>query len=941
MRTPFTRSLLAAGLSLALPVSAALAQAPATGQAPAASPEIRGTLRTDAGEALAGATVTVVHLPTGTRRTTTTDATGQFSMNALLAGGPYLVQLAQPGYRPRLLTNVFLLPDKPSQYEVALSVATVAAGTRRADRTQLDAVAPVDVVDMRQVLPVVPQSDVTDLLNYLVPSFNSTRQTLTYGTDHVDVSSLRGLAPDQTLVLLNGKRVHTTGLINLIGNRGVGSVGTDLNALSANALDRVEVLRDGAAAQYGSDAIAGVMNFQLKADNQGGNVLLKTGLTSRGDGLATLLSVNKGLKLGEKGFLNLTADADYRGYTSRGYARDGATQPVYSFIQAREDSFLRANNRTYADYEQRNGEARMLNLRGMFNAGRQLNERTRLYAFGGYAHRRGQSASTWVLPSVNPREVVNRPGYQLGYQPLGNSRIHDAHATLGAVRQLGAWSLDVSHTFGLNRMYFDVTNSVNPTMGATSPTDIYAGGFGFTQNVSNATLSRLFSNLLAGTNVAVGGEYRTDAYAILPGEPAAYTDYGQSAPGTTPGSQGFLGYSPQLSVEARRQNAAAFLDVEADVTKKWTVGTSLRVENYSDFGSAFIYKVSTRLALLEQLALRAGFNTGFRAPALQQSRYRQLIPFPSAAGTFFVGILENAGPAARAAGIADLKAETSRNLNLGLALTPTARLAFTADAYQIDIDDRIVVSNLFGRGAGLGAAFDQALTSVNMVGAQFYTNSLNTRTRGLDLVATYRTEPGRHNLGLTAAANLNQTRQRGAVAVPASYRPDLPLTQRQQQYLDPRQLSLLTTGSPAAKVLLSVEYQTGKVGAQLRNTYFGEVAYYDNNFEGWDFGSYYLVFRPKVVTDLMLTYKPTAGLQLTGGASNLLNVLPDNLRQAAANGRPPQGFATTAEFEAYFRRTYNRTPSFPYNRDIAPYQSVQMGTAGAFFYLKAAYTLGL
>ena len=362
---------------------------------------------------------------------------------------------------------------------------------------------------------------------------------------------------------------------------------------------------------------------------------------------------------------------------------------------------------------------------------------------------------------------------------------------------------------------------------------------------------------------------------------------------------------------------------------------------FSDFGHALIYKVSTRYALTKALALRAGFNTGFRAPALQQTRYRQLIPVPGPAGTNFVGILNNDGAAAQAAGIGQLKPELSRNLNVGAAFTPTAQVTLTADAYQIDIDDRIVVSGLFGRGGGSGAAFDAELGRLGLVGAQFYTNSVNTRTRGLDLVATYRAELGAHNLAVSAAANFNRTILQGDIAVPGTYRPDLPLAARRLNYVDQRQLSLLETGSPDRKLLLNVSYEVGKLGLQLRNTYFGQVAYYDNNFEGWDFGSYYLVFKPKVVTDLMLTYKPTAALQFTGGASNLLNVLPDDLLQAAANGRPPRGFASRQAFDAYFTQRTGRASYFPYNRDIAPYQSVQMGTAGAFFYLKAAYTLGL
>ena len=344
-----------------------------------------------------------------------------------------------------MLLNVFLKADSPTRFALTLVPDVVAVGTRRIDRNAEDAVAPVDVVDMRAQTLTAPGIDNTRLLNYMVPSFNASRETSADGADHVDGFNLRGLGIDQALVLVNGHRRHSSALINLLGSRGLGSSPTDLNTIAANALDRVEILRDGAAAQYGSDAIAGVMNFQLKSDNHGGNILVNNGVHGSGLGYTTTLSVNKGLKLGRQGFLNLTGEADYRGYTtSPRYARDLNSWPVFANEPAREDSFLRANGKSALDYRQRNGDARVFNYRAVYNAGVHFSEKARLYSFGTYNYRRGQAVAPWVLPSANPLDLPDRDGFRLGYQPAINTRIQDGAAVLGLDVKLGSWSLDLS-----------------------------------------------------------------------------------------------------------------------------------------------------------------------------------------------------------------------------------------------------------------------------------------------------------------------------------------------------------------------------------------------------------------------------------------------------------------------------------------------------------------
>jgi iron complex outermembrane receptor protein len=946
--------LLSALLSAGLPCAAAQAQtqlAPATGATQAGtetglSGQVVSTSAAAPSVPQPGTSVAVISLATGIRRATVTDARGLFAMNGLVASGAYIVQVQKPGFRPQTITNVFLKTGESTVLAVTLNPETVAVGTRRDDRTVLESAVPVDIVDVAALVRTVPQTDLTQLLQYTVPAFNSTRQTAAGGSDHVDAANLRGLGTDQLLVLVNGKRRHTTALVNLLGNRGVGSVSTDLNTLPSLGIDRVEVLRDGAAAQYGSDAIAGVMNINLKSDNRAGSVLLNTGVTSEGDGLATLLGINKGFRLGQKGFLNVTVDGDYRDRTVRGYARNPLISPVYVANDPNaEQAALAAAGKSYDDFVQNNADARVRNVRGLVNARVELTNAVAFYGFGGYNFRRGQASTPWVLRAKQEPDVVDET-FPDGYQPQVNTRIHDGAGTVGVVLgQSGAnhWTLDLSNTTGLNRMTYDLENTLNASLGASSPTVFdNAGGFQFLQNVTNATVNRFFDKVLAGTNVAFGGEFRADQYEILRGDERTEGEYDEGKAGSQQGAQGFSGFGESSVVLGHRTNVGAFLDVEADVTKQWSVSGALRYENYSTFGSAFIYKATTRLQVNKVAALRGAFNTGFRAPSLQQAVYRQITQRPGTNSVIYAGIFDNEHPLAQAFRLPTLAPERSLNYSAGVVLTPTPAFSFTADAYLIDIDDRIALSGLLRPGAGISPELTQTLGEYFVSQAQFFTNALDTRTKGLDLVGNYRHALGSGQLAVTAAANFTQTRTR-RVNVPENFRSLENDNNPTTNYIDPRQLSLIETGSPASKILLGLNYTRGKLGVGVRNTYFGEVSYYDVAPDPtvYDFGGYLLVFKPRTVTDLLVSYQATKGLSLTLGAQNLLNVKPNTIDEAATNGVAPGGFASRRAFEQDFQNRFNTASPFPTNRDVYPYAPVQMGANGAFVYLKAVYSFGL
>ena len=936
------------GVGRALPAARAQNPVDSAGvpvSAPAAA-SLRGEIKSAQGIVQPNAVVTIVSLSTSTLRSVLADRYGNFLFFDLLPGANYAVRVEQPGFRTQIINNFFLKTGEATFLNVVLNPETVAVGTRRDDRTALESAVPVDVVDVAALVRTVPQTDLTQLLQYTVPAFNSTRQTAAGGSDHVDPSNLRGLGTDQMLVLVNGKRRHTTALVNLLSNRGLGSVGTDLNTLPALGVERVEVLRDGAAAQYGSDAIAGVMNISLKNSSSAGSVLLNTGLTTAGDGLATLLGVNKGFRLGQKGFLNLTADTDYRDRTARGYARDPRVSPVFvANDPAREQAALAAAGRTYDDFAQRNGDARVRNVRGLLNARVETSDRLAFYGFGGYNFRRGQASTLWVLPAAQGPDIVESL-FPFGHQPQVNTRLHDGAGTVGAVLgQTGPnrWTLDVSNTTGYNRMTYDLENTLNATLGASSPTVFgNAGGFQFLQNVTNATANRFFDQVLAGTNVAFGAEFRADRYEILRGDERAEAEYDLGKPDSQQGAQGFSGFGEASAVVGSRTNVGAFLDVEADVTKRWSVSGALRYENYSTFGSAFIYTATTRVQATDFLALRAAFNTGFRAPSLQQVLYRQITQRPGVTGVVYAGIFNNQDALRVQTGVPDLTPERSRSVSGGLVLTPAPDFSFTADAYLIDINDRITLSGLLRPGFGISPDLTQTLANSRVSQAQFFTNDLDTRTQGLDLVASYRRALGTGQFSASAAGNFTRTRTR-RLNVPAAFRSlqedDNPTT----NYVDPRQLSLIETGNPASKILLSLNYTRGKLGVGLRNTYFGRVQYYDVAPDPavYDFGGYLLVFRPRTVTDLLVSYQATKGLSVTLGAQNLLNVKPNTLDQAASNGQAPGGFASRSAFEQSFQNRFGASSPFPTNRDVYPYAPVQMGPNGAFVYLKAVYSLGL
>jgi iron complex outermembrane receptor protein len=593
----------------------------------------------------------------------------------------------------------------------------VVTGTRVAARTRLDSLAPVDVLSADS-LSSSATTELAEALSTAAPSLNFPRPSITDGTDHIRPATLRGLAPDQTLVLVNSKRRHQSALVNVNGSVGRGSAAVDLNAIPLAAIESVEVLRDGASAQYGSDAIAGVINLRLRDAREGGNASVTYGQydtdvqTERGerhetDGATMTATGWVGLPLGPEGFLTLSAEYRDRDPTSRGdFDNRVPGSPVTS----------------------RYGDAEVEDITAYANAGVPLGNDWQIYGWAGYQQREGNSAA---FPRIF-NDVRNVPAiYPNGFLPLITTDIDDLNVGWGVRGQLAAWDADVSLVYGSNTVQYGVENSLNTSFGALSQTSFDAGEMDYDQFVLNASIVRGFEigGLPEPLNVALGVEARRESYGIEAGEPASY----ERGPivGAPAGSQGFPGFQPANELDEHRTAYSAFVDVEARLTQKFLASVAVRGEDYSDFGSAVTGKLAGRFDFTDNFALRGAVSTGFRAPGLQQEFFTSTATNFINGNPFEVGTFPATSEVARTLGAQPLDAEKSRNYSLGTVLR-FGGFEASLDAYRIDIRDRIVLSENLNtpQVAALIAPFGANV-------ARFFINGVETETQGIDLVTRY------------------------------------------------------------------------------------------------------------------------------------------------------------------------------------------------------------
>ncbi|GAB3036284.1 TonB-dependent receptor [Spirosoma pulveris] len=880
-------------------------------------------------------------LVTGQTAGAITDANGLYSVS--VSPGSYTLRFSFVGYTTQNIPvqvtagNTSTVSVKLVEGLASLNEVVVVGSRSTQARTSTETVAPVDVIQSRD-LQATGQIDLTQQLNFVAPSFNSSRQTVSDGTDHIDPATLRGLGPDQVLVLLNGKRQHNQALININGTIGRGSVGTDLNAIPSSAIERIEVLRDGASSQYGSDAIAGVINLRLK-ERPGTTVNAQVGQYYKGDGQVAQVGINHGFKIGEKGFLSLTGEFRHRGSTNR--AGD-YTGPVYvnwnvgqqtgesaaAYVARRQNLYqqdqtlIQQNNFSLKNNLQV-GNARIENAGFFLNARVPIaNSNASFYASGGLNYRRGLASGFYRYPYQTSQVITSI--YPNGFLPNIQSSINDQSLLVGVNGETKGWRWDISNVYGGNSFRFDVTNSNNASLAylgtLNNPTSFYAGTLSFYQNSADVSAAKDFGKQLGLTsfNVATGLTYRNDQYRIKPGEAASYLNFSPTS-GQIGGSQVFPGYQPANAVNATRNVYGGYIDLESDVTSRLLLNAAGRYEYYSDFGGNLAGKLAARYRFSEAFSLRGSISNGFRAPSLHQRYFSAISTVFVSNGTILeprqTGTFRNDSPIAQAFGVPPLGAERSTNYSIGITSRPLPNVSVTVDAYQINITNRIIYSNQFSRGtSGAGLIVANILngagqTDVNS--AQFFANAVNTQTQGIDVVIATNPRLRTGTLDITLAANFNQTKLVGEIKRPAN----VPTDATFGNFLFNRQDSArLTVAQPKSKIQLTFNYRLRKFGAVLRFSRFGTVQAYDPANPALD-----EIQNPKLITDLSFSYRILKNLNMTVGANNLFDIYPDQLR--VANYPTPERYGAAALDNSSFGR-------FVYSRS-----ATQFGFNGGYYFV--------
>lgn len=807
---------------------------------------IRGRVLLADGAVLPGATVSVESV------VVTTDAEGRYEI--AVPRGIVRVTASMHGYQTRTAIADTSRGDATVDFILNISFGQeITVGSRAAGASAEKAV-PVDIIPEEQ-LDSVASSETAQIIQKIAPSFNFPRPTISDGTDSVRPATLRGLGPDQLLVMLNGKRRHASALVNANNTVGRGSSGVDFNAIPASAIASVEILRDGAAAQYGSDAIAGVINLVLKSDAQPLTVEVKGGLTTHGDGQMIDTSLSGGWTIG-RGVLFATAEYRNRYETNRA-GIDPRDQIVNG--DAGNNAVSQPNHHWGDSY------ARDLMVFANLNVPATADGRQIAYAFGGFSNRHGSHGGFYrrALQPQNHRAI-----YPLGFLPMIEPRIVDGSLTAGMRGGLATWFYDLSAGYGRNELEFHVANSLNTSLGPAVPpnqTSFYAGTLADSLFTANFDMSKEFGPI----NVAAGVEWRREGYRIEAGEPNSYIDGGfpaQDGSRAAPGAQVFPGFRPANEIDASRHSKAIYLDVEGNVLPKLRAGLAGRFEDFSDFGTTSDGKLTLRYSFSPRVILRGAVSTGFRAPSLNQSYFSAVstnfladangVLMPFEVGTYPVG-----SDIARSLGSTPLRPETSKNLSAGLVLQPRADVELTADFFRIDIDDRIVFSGNF-----TGDKVRPFLEPFGVTGARFFTNAIDTETHGFDLVGNHQRSLGRFGrLDFSAAYSRNETEIVGRRPTPPQLEGlDLVLFDR----IEERRVEC---GQPKDNIRLLQVWHQGNVNVTARQSRYGEFCSF-TIAESQD-----QVYGATWLSDIEIAYAWRA-YELAVGAENLFDAFPDKNR---------------------------------------------------------------
>lgn len=856
--------------------------------------KISGTIVDSNNQPLPGANV----VEKGTQNGVNSDFDGNFSL-IIKDGNPLIVSFS--GFETQEIATNGKTKFKITLKEGLYLDEIVVTGSRTPARSNTKSALPIDVVSSKD-LQSTGQVSFDKALQYKIPSFNTVQTPVNDATSLLDPYEIRNMGPSRTLVLINGKRKNLSSLLYTQTSPGRGETGSDISAIPTDAIKSVEVLRDGASAQYGSDAIAGVINVILKDSYKPGSATFRSGITAEGDGEMLGVSVNNGSSIADgKGFVNYTIDFSKVAVSNRPgtvSARGEADVTTgFGADLAVVEEFLSRN----PDANNVNGAPQTAASKFNINFGFDLEENTQLYGNAAYVFKKVKSFANYrtpywrtvsempylatFFPGENP---LNAGGYD-GYSPTFEGDLNDYNGTVGIKTKINDWNVDVSFTTGGNSQTYKVNNSHNRNNVASDPiwtdansnnvvdageisfTSLYRensprsfdpGGTRFSHNVGNIDINRILSDKVS---IGFGAEFRNELFEVIEGTKASYAGGGADS---------FAGNQPENSGSWSRYNLGGYFSLDYDVTENFLLSGTVRAENYSDFGSTFVYKVSSRLNLNDNLTVRGSVSSGFRAPTLHQI-YTQKAQYSFSGGGIVVGgLVNNVSPEANALNIKKLDAETSTNLTFGLGGKLDNGITFTVDYYNIAVKDRIVLSTEItgtafdAAGNNIGTTpLDNVLRAGGISDLSFFANAIDTRTSGLDVVVSKSNiKLGEGKLGLNLSGNYTiQNERTGAVKNPTL------IENAGQSVVNATQEALLFTSRPQTKWILGTNYDIKKFGFSLNNTYFGKTEFQQEGLNS----NISTEFTPKIVTDFGVNYNATDRITIALNINNLFNVLPE------------------------------------------------------------------
>jgi iron complex outermembrane receptor protein len=839
---------------------------------------------------------------------------------------------------PALLTTgqSAIAAEETPQAEKKPEAITV-VGSRVAGRSADDLPVPVDILS-KEALQNTGQIEVGKMLQAIAPSFNFSTSAISDGTDALRPATLRGLGPDQTLVLINGKRRHQASLIHINTSVGRGTAGTDMNAIPASAIKRIEVLRDGAAAQYGSDAIAGVINIVLNDEDEGGKVGLTYGQHSEGDGESTNLDVSKGFALGDSGYLNTTLNVRDRGTTNRAGLHgscqfSGCTDGANGAKVAGDPREATATRETF-----RIGDADSQQFALTINTAYELGP-GELYGFITYSKRDNESAAFFRHNANNGGNAPLQDGdatISAGFLPKINSDINDISYNFGYTTEFdNDSSLDLSYTYGQNKIDYVTSDTINSSFAnslrytstlsadeirATVPREATAYGLELALQTINLDYTVSYDAL----ELAMGAEMRSDWYTVNAGDEYSYRDYdteaGQSLYATdrSAGTQGFGGIGPLSEVDETRDVISFYVDMETELNDNIIINGAIRYDDYEGFGDSTNFKLAANWSITDDFALRSAVSTGFRAPSMQQLYFNnistQFIDNPAdPAGDQIavqIGTFRNDSVLAQSIGIPELKEEESTNFSIGAVWGVTDDINVTIDYYTIDIDDRIVISNKLGY--GLSNTLDNALTAAGAGAGQFFLNGADTETKGFDIITTWNTEMAGGDLNLTFAANFTDTEVAKVFTPANSALGDIDPS----DIFSEQDISIIEEWQPKDRISVSALYTYDDLSVNLAFNRYGEYTVTDGGRQ---------TFGAEVLTDLRVKYQINENMSVNIGGNNIFDVYPDE--NEIGNSR------TGTIVDGSGSQIVSSPGVFTYSRRSAPF-----GFNGAYYYAGLEYS---